>query len=135
MPDRRGEGALVTALSLLPAVVGCILLAAHFLRFYAMGVVVVCMLLPFLLLVRRGWAARIVQAALLLGVLMWARAGYVFALQRISAGESWRRLVIIIGGVALFTLVAAALFETPILRRRYGLRTGDVFRAAPPQRR
>lgn len=132
MRDRKGGGALLTGLSLAPAVAACVLLGAHFLRFYAMEIVVVCTLLPFVLLVRRRWAARLVQVVLLLGVLVWARAGYVFALQRIAAGEPWRRLVIIMGGVALFTLVAAALFETPALQRRYGLRTGELFSAAPP---
>lgn len=134
MPDRRGDGTLVTALLLVPAVTACVLLAAHFLRFYALSIVALCMLLPFLLLVRRGWAARIVQIVLLLGVLVWGRAGYVFAHQRMSAGEPWGRLAIIIGGVTLYTLVAAVLFETPPLRRRYGLRTADLFRAAPPDR-
>ncbi len=131
MPNRRRDGALMTALLLVPAVTACILLAAHFLRFYAFGVVGFCLLLPFLLLVRRRWAARIVQIVLLVGVLVWGRAGYVFAHQRILAGEPWGRLAIIIGGVTLYTLVAAALFETPPLRRRYGLRTGDLFSAAP----
>ena len=134
MPNRRSDGALVTTLLLIPAVTACILLAAHFLRFYAFGVVGFCLLLPLLLLVRRGWAARIVQLVLLLGALVWARAGYVFAHQRMLTGEPWGRLAIIIGGVTLFTLVAGALFETAPLRRRYGLRTADVFRAAPPDR-
>ncbi|MCJ7795287.1 MAG: hypothetical protein MUQ56_00705 [Thermoleophilia bacterium] len=135
MPNRRHDGVLTTALLLAPAATGCILLAAHFLRFYAFGIVGFLLLLPFLLLVRRVWAARIVQIVLLLGVLVWGRAGYVFAHQRMLAGEPWGRLVIIIGGVTLYTLVAAVLFETPPLRRRYGLRTADLFRAAPPDRR
>jgi hypothetical protein len=134
MMDRRHTGALTTMLLLAPAVTACILLAAHFLRFYAFGVVGLCLLLPLLLLVRRRWAARIMQLVLLLGALVWGRAGYVFAHQRMQAGEPWTRLVIIIGGVTLYTLVAAVLFETPPLRRRYGLRTGDLFSAAPTNR-
>lgn len=134
MPNPRRDGALMTALLLVPAVTACILLGAHFVRFYAFGVVGFCLLLPFLLLVRRVWAARIVQIVLLLGVLVWGRAGYMFARQRMLAGEPWGRLAIIIGGVTLFTLVAAVLFETPPLRRRYGLHTGDLFSAAPLDR-
>lgn len=134
MTDPRHAGALITTLLLAPAVTACVLLAVHFLRFYAFGIVGFCLLLPFLLLVRRRWAARIVQIVLLLGALVWGRAGYVFAHQRMQAGEPWGRLVIIIGGVTLYTLVAAVLFETPLLRRRYGLRTGDLFSAAPVDR-
>jgi hypothetical protein len=134
MTDARHAGALITTLLLAPAATACILLAAHFLRFYAFGIVGFCLLLPLLLLVRRKWAARIVQVVLLLGAMVWGRAGYVFAHQRILAGEPWGRLVIIIGGVTLYTLVAAVLFETPPLRRRYGLRTGDLFSAAPADR-
>jgi hypothetical protein len=134
MTDPRQAGALTTTLLLAPAVTACVLLAGHFLRFYAFGIVGFCLLLPLLLLVRRSWAARLVQVALLLGVLVWGRAGYVFAHQRMLAGEPWGRLAIIIGGVTLYTLVAAVLFETAPLRRRYGLRTGDVFSAAPSDR-
>lgn len=134
MPDPRHAGTLTTTFLLAPAVTACILLAAHFLRFYAFGVVGFCLLLPFLLMVRRRWAARIVQIVLLLGALVWGRAGYVFARQRVLAGEPWGRLVIVIGGVAVFTLVAAVLFEAPPLRRRYGLRTGALFSAAPLDR-
>jgi len=135
MTDPRHVGAMTTTLLLVPAVTACILLAAHFLRFYAFGVVGFCLLLPLLLLVRRRWAARVVQIVLVLGVLVWGRAGYVFVHQRMQAGEPWGRLVIIIGLVTLYTLVAATLFETPPLRRRYGLRTGDLFSAAPTDRR
>jgi len=134
MPSRHSNGATITVLLLVPAVTACILLAAHFLRFYAFGIVGLCLLLPFLLLVRRGWAARLVQVVLLLGALLWAQSGYVLAHQRMSVGEPWGRLAIIVGGVALFTLVAAVLFETRPLRRRYGLRTADLFHAAPPDR-
>lgn len=134
MPNLRRDGTPTTTLLLAPAVTACLLLAAHFLRFYAFGIVGFCLLLPFVLLVRRRWAARIVQIVLLLGVLVWGRAGYVFAHQRMLMGEPWGRLAIIIGGVTLYTFIAAALFETAPLRRRYGLRTADLFRAAPPDR-
>ncbi len=121
-----------TILCILPAILACILLGAHFLRFFAFAIVAFCLFLPVVLLVKRAWAVRVVQATLVLGMLVWARAGQQFVQERISAGEPWTRLALIMGGVALFTGASAALLEAPPARRRYGLRTGDLFRSAPP---
>lgn len=131
-PGGRGEpgtGRLV--LWLLPAVLAMLVLAAHFLRFWALELVTLLLLFPFLLLIRRPWAARLYQAVLVFGALLWARTAMVLAAGRRAEGQPSARLLVILLGVALFTAVAAALFETPALRRRYGLRTGDFFRAAP----
>jgi hypothetical protein len=108
-----------------------LLLGAHFLRFFAMGLVSLCMLLPFLLLVRRAWAARIYQAVLVVGSVLWVRTALILADDRRSQGLPASRLLLILLGVALLTLVAALLFESPSLRRRYGLRTGDFLRTSP----
>ncbi len=111
-----------------------LLLAAHFLRYWALGLVSLCLLLPFLLLVRRPWAARLYQAVLSLGALLWLGLALGMARDRRAQGLPSARLLVILLGVALFTAVAAGLFELPSLRRRYGLRTGDFFRSAPAPR-
>jgi hypothetical protein len=124
---------MATFLLLVPAILACLLLGAHFMRFYAFGIVAACLLMPLLLLVARAWAARAVQLTLGVGVLVWSRAAYLFVQERAAAGEPWTRLLVIMGGVTVFTAVAGILMETPPVRRRYGLRTGDLFRAAPPE--
>lgn len=118
-----------TVALLVPAVLSSLLLAAHFLRYWDFFLVLPFVWLPLVLLVRRAWAARIVQTAMVFAALIWARSTWVLAHERQADGEPWVRLVVILGAVASLALVAAALFETPRLRRRYGLRTAGWFRA------
>jgi hypothetical protein len=111
----------MTLLLHLPAALSLLLLGAHFLRDDAMALVAACLALCGLLLVARPWAARVLQAALVLGALEWLRTLTVIALQRQHAGAPWLRMAMILGAVAALALVAAWLFQTPRLRRRYGL--------------
>jgi hypothetical protein len=106
-------------LLLLPAGLSALALGAHFLRPGDLGLVVVCLVLLGLLFVRRLWAARLVQLALLAGALEWLRTLAALLPARRVAGEPWVRLVAILGGVALLALLGAALFETRRLRERY----------------
>jgi hypothetical protein len=109
-----------TFLLLLPAGLSALILGAHFLRRDDFALVAVCLGLVALLFVRRAWAARVVQVALVLGALEWARTLAVLLPARRAAGGPWVRLVVILGAVALLAVVAAALFETRGLRERFG---------------
>lgn len=114
------------ALLLLPAALSLIVLGAHFLRAGNLVMVVLVLVLLGLLGARRSWAARTVQIALLLGAVEWARTLVALAAWRSQAGEPMLRLVLILGGVALWTALSALLFQAPRLRTRYGLaRAGD----------
>jgi hypothetical protein len=106
-------------LLLLPAGLSALVLGAHFLRRGEVGLVVVSLVLIGLLIVRRPWAARLVQVALLAGAIEWLRTLAELLPARRAAGEPWVRLVAILGGVALLALLGAALFETCRLRERY----------------
>ena len=112
----------MTFLLHLPAALSLLLLGAHFLRVDAMTLVAVCVALCGLLLVSRPWAARVLQTALVLGALEWLRTLTVLALQRQHAGAPWLRMAVILGIVAALALVAAWLFQTPRLARRFGVR-------------
>jgi hypothetical protein len=72
--------------------------------------------------VRRPWAARLAQLALLAGAFEWLRTLALLLPVRRAAGEPWVRLAAILGAVALVAVLGAALFETRRLRERY--RTG-----------
>lgn len=109
----------MTFLLLLPAALSALVLAAHFLRMgnpvltlYALAVVA-------LLFARRRWAARVVQVGLLLGALEWLRAMTTMLGERRSLGLPYARMVVILGSVAAVAALAALLFQTPRLRRRY----------------
>jgi hypothetical protein len=62
---------------------------------------------------------RVVQAALLLATIEWVRTLVQFAGERMRGGQPYARLVVILGGVALVSALAALAFETARLRHRY----------------
>lgn len=71
------------------------------------------------LFIRKKWIPRIVQAYLLLGSVEWIRIIFVYIEERKLIGDDYQRLAIILGGVALFTLLSGLMFETRVLREKY----------------
>jgi len=97
------------------------LLAAHFYRADWMLPAAATAALTLLLAVPRPWAARTLQLALVLGAIEWLRTLAAFAAMRMAVGQPYLRLVLILGAVAAFTLLAAWVFQHRALRRRFGL--------------
>lgn len=106
-------------LRLVPVFLSFLLLAAHFSRAGSPILVVLALGAPLLLLVRTPWAARVVQAALVLGALEWVRTTLAIAGRRMEAGEPWLRMAIILGAVTLFTLYSARLLRSPVFRHAW----------------
>lgn len=112
---------MATILYLVPAALAALLLAAHFYRAGALWGVALAAALVALLFVRKPWSARAVQAGLVLGTLEWLRTLAAFAAVRLSFGQPWLRMALILGAVALVTALAALAFESKSLRARYRL--------------
>lgn len=110
------------ALNLAPVVLAGLVLAAHFYRADVAIGVVASLALVAVAFVRRPWAPRVVQAGLVLGALEWLRTMATFAAVRIAMGQPYVRMVVILGAVALLTVLAALVFERASMRRRYRLR-------------
>jgi len=106
---------------LLAPAMALLLLAAHFYRAGLLLPAFISAALLALLAVPRPWAARSLQLALVLGALEWLRTLAIFAGERVSMGQPWLRLVLILGSVAAFTLAAAWIFQHPALRARFRL--------------
>ena len=104
---------------LLPVVLSLLVLAAHFLRSGGAVAVLFVLMVMGLLLVRRGWVSRVVQVVLVVGFLEWVRTLMVLISVRRAAGESWTRMAIILGTVAMITLASALIFRLPAVKRRY----------------
>lgn len=104
---------------LLPVMLSLLLLGAHFYRAGWPLLTGAAVLLLFLLLLRRAWVPRLLQAVLVLGALEWLRTLYGLAAMRIAFGEPWTRLALILGGVALFTAVSGLVFRSRKLRAYY----------------
>ena len=106
-------------LQLLPVVLSLIVLGAHFLRSGSVVMVAIVLGVLGLLFVRRLWAARTVQAALLLGVVEWVRTLARLAAWRAQEGQPALRLVLILGSVALLTGLSALVFRAGRVRSWY----------------
>ena len=107
---------------LIPAFLSALLLAAHFSRMGSPLLVILALLLPAFLFIRREWAARLVQVALIYGAIEWVRELVFLVAERSAQGQPWTRLAIILGFVAMFTGSSALPFSfSRPLRRRYGL--------------
>lgn len=92
---------------LIPLLLSCLLLQAHFIRAGLTPLVIFALVLPFLLLIKSPWSTRFVQLCLVLGSAEWLRIIFVYVGQRQPLGEPWLRLALILGAVALFTGLSA----------------------------
>lgn len=111
----------MNALKLLPVILSGLLLGAHFLRAGLFPLVVLSLAFPALLLLKRHWAARIVQIILVLGALEWIRTLLILVDERRTAEQPWTRLAIILALVAIFTACSALVFCCRSLKKRYKL--------------
>lgn len=110
----------VSTLLVLPAVLSALTLAAHFLRnghlvLTASGLAVALLLV----VVRRPWVVRAAQTVLLLGTLEWSRSAGALLNERLTAGQPYTRMLVIMYGVAAFGAGSALLLNAAPVRRLY----------------
>ena len=98
-----------------------LLLSAHFFRGGEIALFVVALLFLPLLVVPRPWAARTVQAGLVLGILVWIRTLAAFAGQRKALGLPYTRLAVILGSVAVATAACLLVFRSERVKRFFGI--------------
>ena len=106
----------------LPAL-ALLLLAAHFFRGGLFPLAALSFGLVTLLFVPRPWAALVLRAALALGSIEWLRTAWDLSAKRALAGEPYARMLLILGAVAAFTVVAAWLAGRPALGSTHGGRS------------
>jgi hypothetical protein len=104
---------------LIPTLLSCLVLAAHFFRGGQIALMLAACCAPLLLLFRRTWATRMLQALLVLGALEWVRTTLAIRSVRIDEGRDWNRMAMILGSVALFTFLSAVAYLLPPVRRHY----------------
>jgi hypothetical protein len=112
----------MTVLCFVPVVLSFLVLGAHFLRSGDPPLAAACVLLPWMLVIRRPWAARLLQGALLLGAAVWIRTLVAIAVLRARMGDAWLRMAVILGVVAAVAILSALLFQGKTLGRIYGTR-------------
>jgi len=106
-------------LRLLPVILSFLILGAHFSRDNMTLLMVLALAFPFLLFVKKSWVPKLFQVALILGALEWLRSLYFYIQAYEENGQSWTKLLMIIGGVTLFTALSALVFNSKSLKERY----------------
>lgn len=99
------------SLILLLPILSSILLAAHFSRIQNDWLALFSFLFPFVLLIKRGWILKIYQFYLLASGIIWIDRALYLRQLRLNNDEPWLRLVIILFGVALITVVSALILQ------------------------
>jgi hypothetical protein len=116
------DNAGMTILYLTPPSLFLLALAAHFYRRDRYLLAGLCIALIALLALPRAFVARVVSIALVAGGLVWIETAYTIAMFRVDMGQPWLRLVLILGGVALGSVLSALMFRTARLRARYSVK-------------
>jgi len=109
----------MTVVTLSPVGLSFLLLAAHFYRAHNLVLAGLAVALLAVLWLRQPWAARLAQAALLLGALEWLRTLLMLVAERSAMGQAYLRLALILGAVAVLTAAAAWLFRLPRVRAHF----------------
>jgi len=104
---------------LVPILLSCLALAAHFFRGGQVILMLIVCAVPLLLVVRRPWSTRLVQVILIIGALEWIRTLLQIRAVRMDEAREWHRMACILGSVALFTLLSALVFLLPGVKRSF----------------
>jgi hypothetical protein len=100
-------------------VVAALLLGAHFLRGGNFVMVALCLASPLLFLWRRRWSLLLLQILAYGASATWLVVAYQLIALRQRSGQPWTAAAVILGSVALFTLVTGLLLNSRAIRNRY----------------
>jgi hypothetical protein len=100
-------------------VVAALLLGAHFLRAGDLVLVALCLAAPLLFFHRKRWSLIALQVLAYCAAGTWVAAAIQLAHMRQQLGQPWTMAAIILGSVALFTVLAGLLLNSRAIRERY----------------
>jgi len=106
-------------LRIVPLLIASFLLSAHFLRGGSIGLVVVTLLVPLLLLIKKRWSLLVVQLSAYAAAAVWLYTTLVLVQERMMFARSWSIAVIILGSVTLFTIFAGLLLNSRVMKNKY----------------
>ncbi|MBK5205701.1 MAG: hypothetical protein JJD98_09930 [Polaromonas sp.] len=100
-------------------VIAAALLGAHFFRVSNFLLVALCLATPLLFLYKSRWSLILLQFAAYCATATWLGVALQLIQFRQQIGRPWTAAAIILGAVALFTLVAGLLMNSRCMRERY----------------
>ena len=100
-------------------VIAAALLGAHFLRAGDPALAALCVATPLLFLYRSRWSLVLLQLLAYAAATAWIAVALRLVQVREQSGQPWTATAIILGSVALFTLVAGLLLNSRSIREHY----------------
>jgi len=100
-------------------VIAASLLATHFFRVSNFLLVALSLAAPLLFLYKRRWSLILLQFTAYCATATWLGVAVELIQFRQQLGRPWAAAAIILGAVALFTLVAGLLMNSRCMRERY----------------
>ena len=95
------------------------LAAAHFFRSGSYLLVALCLAAPLLFFYKKRWSLILLQLGAYWASAIWLSAALELVQFRQQTGRSWTAAAVILGTVALLTLLAGLLLNSRCLRQRY----------------
>lgn len=96
-----------------------LLLAAHFFRSGNVLLAALCLATPLLFLCRKRWSLILLQLTAYAATASWLWTALRLVAIRQQADRPWIAAALILGAVALFTLVTGLLLNSRSMRERY----------------
>ena len=98
-----------------------ILLAAHFSRAGNDVLAMATLLIPFLFFVKQKWVIMTLEVIAYLSAVIWLYGAYEYIQIRLATGDDWFRLLMIMGGVALYTAWTGFFLRSDKIKEVYGI--------------
>lgn len=99
-------------LRIIPSVIACILLGAHFLRAGNNALTLIIALFPLALLFKSRWAWLAVQLMDYFAAMVWTVTAFGIIQERVAMGRPWGVSAVILGIVAIFSIFAGILLRS-----------------------
>lgn len=96
-----------------------LLLGAHFFRSGNFLLVALCLASPLLFLYKKRWSLVLLQLAAYGASAIWLGAALALVQFRQQTGRPWTAAAVILGAVALLTLMAGLLMNSRCMREHY----------------
>lgn len=100
-------------------IIAAALTAAHFFRAENYGMVALSLAMPLLFLYRKPGSLVLLQLAAYGATVNWLIAALLLVQMRQQIGRPWTTAALILGAVALLTLLAGLLLNSRVMRARY----------------
>ena len=100
-------------------VLAALLLGAHFLRAGNLAMLALCLAAPLLFFHRKRRSLIALQLLAYGAGASWIATAAQLMHLRLSTGQPWTVAVVILGSVALFSIAAGILLNSPVIKDRY----------------